>query len=349
VARVATAGAVASETFVRASLDAARQSAEDQAISAETTAATAVTERDSLASRLALAEVEIKKLRVAAASAEEADERAKTAVATAETTAREASQTAVREKAALEAKVLELESDLQTATTGLATTSHQLSQVTNQLQAATEEASRFQDSYAKLSQDLEGKSDDPPVLVRFCVCFLSELDLVTMVAGSRVIRAGMVAQLATVKQEWNAAVLKVIEKDSVLKCLSEQLQSTFCTWVLSPCSFFPLESSMTSCLRLFFRGLDRVGAVPGISRAGRVRPEPGPRGPTQVGNHCREGHWGHRQAWSGDELGYGHARCISWSADARDADRGGWPPSQRGTRARVVDGSPRGTPNPRHD
>jgi hypothetical protein len=91
VARVATAGAVASETFVRASLDAARQSAEDQAISAETTAAIAVIERDSLASRLALAEVEIKKLRVAAASAEEAAERAKTVVATAETTAREAS------------------------------------------------------------------------------------------------------------------------------------------------------------------------------------------------------------------------------------------------------------------
>jgi hypothetical protein len=70
---------------------------------------------------------------VAATSAEEANERAKTAAATAETTAREASQTVVRDKAALEAKVLELESDLQTATTGLATTSRQLSQVTNQL------------------------------------------------------------------------------------------------------------------------------------------------------------------------------------------------------------------------
>jgi hypothetical protein len=34
----------------------------------------------------------------------------------------------------------------------------------------------------------------------------------------------MVVQLATVKQERNAAILKVIEKDGVLKRLSEQLQ-----------------------------------------------------------------------------------------------------------------------------
>jgi hypothetical protein len=70
VARVAAAGAVASETSARASLEAARQSAEDRAISAETAVAATVTERDSLASRLALAEAEIEKLRVAAASAE---------------------------------------------------------------------------------------------------------------------------------------------------------------------------------------------------------------------------------------------------------------------------------------
>jgi uncharacterized protein YoxC len=61
--------------------------------------------------------------------------------------------------------VLELESDLRTATTYLATTGRQFSQVTNQLQVATEEVSRLQDSNAKLSQDLEGKSDDPLVLV----------------------------------------------------------------------------------------------------------------------------------------------------------------------------------------
>jgi hypothetical protein len=49
----------------------------------------------------------------------------------------------------------------------------------------------------------------------------------TLVAGSRVIRAGMVVQLVTVKQERkerNVAILKVIEKDGVLKLLSEQLQ-----------------------------------------------------------------------------------------------------------------------------
>jgi predicted HAD superfamily Cof-like phosphohydrolase len=98
-------------------------------------------------------------------STEEAVERAKTFVAMVETTAREASQAAAREKAALEAKVLELESDLRIATTDLATTSHQFSQVTNQLQVATEEAPRLQNSNVKLSQDLEGNSDDPPVLV----------------------------------------------------------------------------------------------------------------------------------------------------------------------------------------
>jgi chromosome segregation ATPase len=143
VARVAAADVVASETSARASLEAARRSAEDRAIFAETAAAAAVTERGSLASRLALAEAEIEKLQVAAASAEEVAERAKTAAATAESAAREASQTTAREKAALEAKVSELESYLRTATTDLATTSHQFSQATYQLQVATEEASRL--------------------------------------------------------------------------------------------------------------------------------------------------------------------------------------------------------------
>jgi hypothetical protein len=53
---------VASETSARASLEATRQSTEDRAISAETTTAAAITKRDSLASRLALAEAEIEKL-----------------------------------------------------------------------------------------------------------------------------------------------------------------------------------------------------------------------------------------------------------------------------------------------
>jgi hypothetical protein len=148
-------------------------------------------------------------------------------VATAETTAREVTQAAACEKVVLEAKVSELESDLSTATTDLATTSCQFSQVTNQLQVATEEASRLRDSNTKLLQDLEGKPDDPPVLVWFSACSLSGLDLMTLVAGSRVICAGMVVQLAMVKQEQNAAILKVIEKDGVLKCSSEQPQSTY--------------------------------------------------------------------------------------------------------------------------
>jgi hypothetical protein len=87
-----------------------------------------------------------------------------------------------------------------------------------------EEASRIQSSNAKLSQDLEGKSDCSWVLVYLSACFLSRLDLMTLVAGSRVIRTRMVVQLEIAKQEQNTAILKVIEKDSVLKHLSEQLQ-----------------------------------------------------------------------------------------------------------------------------
>jgi 23S rRNA C2498 (ribose-2'-O)-methylase RlmM len=78
-----------------------------------------------------------------------------------EATAREASQTAAREKAALEAKLLELESDLRTATTDLAMMSRQFSQATNQLRVVTEEASRLQNSNAKLSQVLTVKFLQP--------------------------------------------------------------------------------------------------------------------------------------------------------------------------------------------
>jgi hypothetical protein len=62
VAQVVAAGAVASEAFARASLEVARQSIEDRAITAKTAAATAATERDSLALKLALAEAEVEKL-----------------------------------------------------------------------------------------------------------------------------------------------------------------------------------------------------------------------------------------------------------------------------------------------
>jgi chromosome segregation ATPase len=227
VAWVVAAGAVASETSARASLEAAHQSAEDRAISTETAAATTATEQDSLVSRLALAEAEIEKLRATAASVEDATKRAKTVVAAAETTARETAQAAAREKATLEAKASELESDLNMAMTDLATTSRQFSQVTNQLQVVTEEGSRLRDSNAKLSQDLEGKPDDPLVLIWLNACSLSGSDLMTLVAGSRVIRAGMVVQLVTVKEERNAAILKVIEKDGVLKRSPEQIQSAY--------------------------------------------------------------------------------------------------------------------------
>jgi hypothetical protein len=54
VDQVVVATAVASEASVRRSLEAARQFAEDRATAAQTAAAAAATERDSLASKLAL-------------------------------------------------------------------------------------------------------------------------------------------------------------------------------------------------------------------------------------------------------------------------------------------------------
>jgi hypothetical protein len=62
VARVVVAAAVASEASAQTSLEAARQSAEDRATTAQTAVVVAATERDSLVSRLALAEAEIEKL-----------------------------------------------------------------------------------------------------------------------------------------------------------------------------------------------------------------------------------------------------------------------------------------------
>jgi hypothetical protein len=88
----------------RTSLEATRQSAKDRATTTQTAAAVAATERDSLASQLALAEAKVEKLRAAAVSAEEATERAKTTAAAIET----AAQAAAREKAELEARVSEL-------------------------------------------------------------------------------------------------------------------------------------------------------------------------------------------------------------------------------------------------
>jgi hypothetical protein len=62
VARVAVAGVVESKTSVWASLEVPHQSVKDRSISVETVAVVAASERDSLATRLALAVAEIEKL-----------------------------------------------------------------------------------------------------------------------------------------------------------------------------------------------------------------------------------------------------------------------------------------------
>jgi uncharacterized membrane protein YkoI len=132
VVRVVAVAVVVSEASAQMSLEAARQSVEDRATTAQTTVVAAATERDSLASRLALTKDKVEKLRAATASAEEAAERAKTAAT--------ATETAAREKATLEVRVSKLEHDLGTATTDLATAGCQFSQVTYQLLVVLEEA-----------------------------------------------------------------------------------------------------------------------------------------------------------------------------------------------------------------
>jgi hypothetical protein len=119
---VAAVAAVASEASTRTSLEAVRQSAEDRTTAAQTAAAAATTKRDSLASWLALAEAKVEKLGAAMTSAKETAERARITASTTKAAAGDTAQAAAREKATLEARVSELERDLGTATTDLATT-----------------------------------------------------------------------------------------------------------------------------------------------------------------------------------------------------------------------------------
>jgi uncharacterized protein (DUF3084 family) len=135
-----------------------------------------VVERDSLASRLALAEAEVEKLRAAAASAEEAAERSRTAASTTETATRDVAQAAAHEKATLKARVSELERDLGTAMVDLATAGRQFSQASNQLHEVSEEATRLRESNVKLSEDLKGE---------LCGCFLSSA--LSLLASCRVL------------------------------------------------------------------------------------------------------------------------------------------------------------------
>jgi hypothetical protein len=69
---VAAATVVVSEATTRTTLEATKLSTKDRATTAQSAAATATTERDALATRLAQAEVEIEKLQAAVTSANEA-------------------------------------------------------------------------------------------------------------------------------------------------------------------------------------------------------------------------------------------------------------------------------------
>jgi hypothetical protein len=91
-----------------------------------------------------------------------------------------------------------------------------------------------------------------------------------MVTGARVIRAEMVAKLAEVKQEWNADLVKITDKEGACR-------SSFRVSV-EPWFRLPLfrEPTMTSHPCSFFSGSDRARAISAVPGAGRNRPEPGP-------------------------------------------------------------------------
>jgi sirohydrochlorin ferrochelatase len=80
-------------------------------------------------------------------------------------------QNAAHEKAALEAKVAELEKDLLVAIgADLRTVNRQFSEVTNKLQEVTDEATRLRDANSKLSQDVDGER---ALVLSFTLCSLS--------------------------------------------------------------------------------------------------------------------------------------------------------------------------------
>jgi hypothetical protein len=190
-----------------------------------------VTEWDALVSRLALAEAKVMKLCAAVTSAEEAAEWARTTAATTKAAARDAAQSAAHEKTMLETKVADLERDLGTATVDLAA---------NQVQEISEEATWLRKSNAKLLENLEGESSTHfPSPSHFVVCFLEFPDLFLDISGMRMYRARMTLKLAEQKQEMNTALLKVIEKDGAIECLSEQLQTKSRISVPSPSSCGP--------------------------------------------------------------------------------------------------------------
>jgi chromosome segregation ATPase len=185
---VAAAAAVESEATTRTTLETAKRSTKDRATTAQAAAATAMTERDTLATRLDQAEAEIERLRTASMTANEAAERATTSAAAAEATSQDAAQTAAQEKAALEANVADLKRDLATAEVDLVAANRQFSEVTTQLQVVSEEAMQLREDNSKLSQDLYGEPDRPffsQLLLHACSLFVLTC---LLAAGSRACR-----------------------------------------------------------------------------------------------------------------------------------------------------------------
>jgi hypothetical protein len=139
----------------------------------------------------------------------------------------------------------------------------------------------------------------PPVW--FGSCSLVGPDSLVVVAGARVIRSCRSWRRPS-RSEMRPSSRSSRRRAPSSICRSSSKVSVelwFCPLLLEPI--------MTFCPCLSFRDPDQAGTVSSFLRAGRSRPEPSPRRPTQVRCYRREGHRGHRQAREGDEFSHGRA------------------------------------------
>jgi hypothetical protein len=95
-----------------------------------------------------------------------------------------------------------------------------------------------------------------------------------------VYHVGMTSKLAELNQELNTALLKVIEKDSAIGRLSEQLESKSRTLALSPSSLWVRRNSSSCSL---CRDQSRTRPVPDGSGIGLSRTERGSEHLPRVG------------------------------------------------------------------
>jgi hypothetical protein len=183
-----------------------------------------MSEPDSLATRLAQAEVKIEELRAAEMTANDTTKRATTAAAT-EATARDATQTASQEKTTLEVKVAELEQDLVTAglTSGLSIDSSPRCPIGFRWSRTRRPSSGRTTQSCHWTSIVRPDAYDNNFLTFYLS--LPVLTLLLAVSGLCAYRVRMTMKFTEKTQELNAALLKIIEKDISIERLTEQLVS----------------------------------------------------------------------------------------------------------------------------